>query len=881
MTKHKNLFTLHKIIHTKFIKFKYNILLIKLFHLDMHHLGVQPSLKVLNTTQEGLSQIEVQKRIEQYGKNELQEKKKKTLLQILWSQLMDFMILILVIAAVLSIFLGDYTDSIIILVIVILNAIIGFYQEYKAEQALEALKKLAITKTQVLREGKWEYIQSYELVPGDIILLEAGNAIPADIRWIETYSVKVNESALTGESLSVDKTAEKVFAEDTTLAERANMGYKGTVVTNGRGLAVVCQTGMNTEIGKIASMLQMDESETPLKKRMTDFSQKLTYLILLICMLIIGLGYLRNENIWDMIMVGISLAVAAIPEALPALITIALALGAKKMVNKNVLIRKLHAVETLGSVSMICSDKTGTLTINKMKVIEYQDFSNKTFHNYSPLVLNLVLNHEVKVHENQDWIGDPTEIALVEKAFQWFSYEEYLKIQALFPRVAEIPFDSHRKCMTTVHAFQNQYLVLTKGAMETILEKPSPEIEKLALEWANNGNRVLAFAYKVIEKLPEENHLAELEKDLIFSGLIGLMDPPRKEVYEAIQECLQAGIKPIMITGDHPATAIAIAKSIGIFKEGDFVWTGSQMNKMSEQEFYENIQKVSVFARVSPEQKLNIVKGLQKKGFYVAMTGDGVNDAPSLKAADIGIAMGINGTDVSKEASDMVLLDDNFASIVKAVKEGRRIFDNIRKFVKYIMTCNSAEIMILLFAPLLGLPLPLLPIHILWINLVTDGIPGLALAYEKEDVDIMKRPPRPSNESLFAHGNGFHILWVGLLMTSITLLTQYLSMKNFGTHWQTMVFSVLAFSQLGHVLAIRSEKQFIFQKGLFSNPFLIQTILITAILQLLVIYTPIGNQLFKTQPLTITELGFCFGMSAIVFHAVELEKWIKSKYNFS
>ncbi len=848
----------------------------------MHYFNIQESLKELNVPQNGLSKSEVQKRISEFGKNELQEKKKKTALQIFIGQFMDFMILILGAAAVLSIFIGDYTDSIIILVIVLLNALIGFYQEYKAEQALDSLKKLARTQTQVLREGKWELVDSADLVPGDQIMLEAGNSVPADVRWIEAHSVKVDESALTGESLSVDKIAENIHPKDTPLGDRSNMSYKGTLVTSGRGIAIVYKTGMNTEIGKIASMLQMEESDTPLKKRMADFSKKLTYMIILVCLVIIGLGYLRNEDLFQMLMVGISLAVAAIPEALPALITVSLAIGAKRMVKKNALIRKLHAVETLGSVSIICSDKTGTLTVNKMKVVNHQDFSTIHFQNYSPLILNLALNHEVKIQENKDWIGDPTEIALVEKAIELLQIHEYNKLSENYPRVSEIPFDSVRKCMTTVHAWNNQFLVLTKGATESITKRLSPsnpisEIEEISEQWANEGNRVLAFAYKIVDQLPPSDQLQELETNLELAGLVAMIDPPREEVFAAIQECLQAGIKPVMITGDHPATAIAIGKAIGIFKDGDLAWTGAEMDKMPETEFKENVHKVSIFARVSPEQKLKIVNALKAKGFYVAMTGDGVNDAPSLKAADIGIAMGINGTDVSKEAADMVLLDDNFATIVKAVREGRRIFDNIRKFVKYIMTCNSAEIMTILFAPLLGLPLPLLPIHILWINLVTDGVPGLALAYEKEDPDIMNRPPRPSNESLFAHGNGYHILWVGFLMAVITLLTQHLSMRNFGTHWQTMVFSVLAFSQLGHVLAIRSERQFLFQKGIFSNPFLIQTIILTSILQLLVIYTPIGNQLFKTEPLTITELGFCFAMSAIVFHAVELEKWIKSQ----
>jgi Ca2+-transporting ATPase len=849
----------------------------------MYYSEVQEVFRQLKSSTDGLSETEYLRRLEKFGKNELESKKKKTAIQIFISQFIDFMILILVSAAVLSIFLGDYKDSVIIAVIVLLNAVIGFYQEYKAEQALDSLKKLSKTQTQVLRDKEWKSADSSELVPGDIIILEAGNAVPADIRWIETHSIKVDESALTGESVSVDKNAEVVHTQDTVLADRSNMSYKGTLVTNGRGVAVVCQTGMNTEIGKIASMLQTEEGDTPLKKRMTDFSKKLTYIILAVCLLIIGLGYLRNENLFQMMMVGISLAVAAIPEALPALITVSLAIGAKRMVKKNALIRKLHAVETLGSVSIICSDKTGTLTINKMKVTQEKDFSEVRLDTYSPFLLNLALNHEVKIHTNEDWTGDSTEIALVQRVLEYCSLQEYHDIQARFPRIAEIPFDSLRKCMTTVHRFEDKYLVLTKGATESIISKLADyalkdDITMLSENWAKDGNRVLAFGYRIVDRLPSsEENLSDLENDLSFAGLVAMIDPPRPEIYEAIQECLQAGIKPVMITGDHPATAMAIGRAIGMYKENDLAWTGTEIEKMSEQEFSNNIPKVSVFARVSPEQKLKIVRTLQNKGFYVAMTGDGVNDAPSLKAADIGVAMGINGTDVSKESSDMILLDDNFATIVRAVREGRRIFDNIRKFVKYIMTCNSAEIMTILFAPILGLPLPLLPIHILWINLVTDGIPGLALAYEKEDPDIMSRPPRASNESLFAHGNGYHILWVGFLMAVITLLTQYFSMNNAGTHWQTMVFSVLAFSQLGHVLAIRSEKQYLFKKGLFSNRFLIQTIIFTVILQLLVIYTPLGNKLFKTEPLTLEELGFCFGLSAVVFHAVEFEKWIKKK----
>jgi Ca2+-transporting ATPase len=585
-----------------------------------------------------------------------------------------------------------------------------------------------------------------------------------------------------------------------------------------------------------------------------------------------------------MLLISISLAVAAIPEALPALITIALARGARRLVKKNVLVRKLPAVETLGSVTYICSDKTGTLTQNKMKVTEVEATTNdeKLVGEIPVLFCAVALNNDVRVTADNKLLGDPTEIALVQDFILRYSTDVLKQLQHQLSRVAELPFDSDRKCMTTVHSYGQEYLVISKGAVESITDSlqtginTSP-INVKANEWAANGIRVIAFGYKVIKSLPDPFSYESVENDLAFAGMIGMIDPPREEVKSAIEECKSAGINTVMITGDHPITAAAIAKQIGILTKKDLVLTGKELQQMDQEEFEEKVESIRVYARVSPEQKLNIVKALQAKNHFVSMTGDGVNDAPSLKSANIGVAMGITGTDVSKEAAHMILLDDNFATIVKAVKEGRRIYDNIRKFVKYIMTCNGAEIWTLFMAPLLGLPIPLLPIHILWINLVTDGLPGLALASEKAEKDIMKRPPRKTNESLFAEGIGYHIVWVGLLMAGVTLGTQAWAMQNNNTHWQTMVFTVLSLSQLGHVLAIRSDREFLYRQGLHSNLPLLGAIVLTFFLQMAVIYLPFANEIFKTQPLSLNELLICVGLSAVVFHAVEAEKWIKQR----
>lgn len=850
---------------------------------SFHTQDPQQSLNLLKSELKGLSAAEVASRQQSYGPNELMQKKNKPAWLMFLLQFKDFMIIILMLAAIISGVMGEVTDTIIILIIVLLNAVIGFVQEYRAEKAIDALKKMSITTAKVKREGEIQQLSSTELVPGDIVLLEAGNAIPADLRLLEAHNLRIDESALTGESMPIDKNIATLTAEDIPLGDRFNLAYKGTLLTNGRGLGLVTATGMQTELGRIAQLLQGDEADTPLKKRMTSFGRNLTYIILLICVIIFVAGWLRGEEPLKMVLISISLAVAAIPEALPALMTIALARGANRMAKKNALVRKLPSVETLGSVSYICSDKTGTLTQNKMKVVSSfaVDEVIEGLVN-SPLQLAMALNQDVNAKTKTLLEGESTEVAIVEALIQEVGYATFLGLRQQLSRVAELPFDSDRKCMTTVHQYGEQFLVLSKGATESLLPAlNSPvdrdHLEKLSDSWAKEGQRVLAFAYKILPSLPEPFSYDTVEIQLNFAGVIGIIDPPREEVKKAIAECRSAGIRPVMITGDHPATAAAIAKEIGILKPEDQTLTGITLAQLSEEDFLNQVENTTVYARVSPDQKLRIVKALQEKGHYTAMTGDGVNDAPSLKAANIGIAMGINGTDVSKEAAHMILLDDNFATIIKAVKEGRRIYDNIRKFIRYIMTCNSAELWTIFLAPLIGLPMPLLPIHILWINLVTDGLPGLALAGEKAEKDVMKRPPRRINENIFADGLGYHIIWVGLLMAGLTLGVQAWSLKT-GGHWQTMVFTVLSLAQLGHALGVRGERSYLFQQGVFSNLPLLGAVVLTALLQMAVVYIPALNDIFRTQPLSLQELGICVGLAAVVFHAVELEKWVRGNF---
>jgi len=853
-----------------------------------HLLDTKEVISNLSTDRDlGLSSSDAQRRLSEYGRNELKEKKKRTPLGMLLDQFKDFMIIVLIAAAVVSGVIGEPSDTIAIIVIVVLNAIIGFVQEYRAEKAVEALKKMAAQNAIVIRDGTQRTLPAEELVPGDIVILEAGGIVPADIRLLEVAHLKAEEAALTGESVPTEKHTKPLHDKHLPLGDRKNMLYKGTFITYGRGVGVVVSTAMETEIGKIATMLQEEEEvKTPLQKRLAKFGQRLAIAVLVICAIVFGAGLLRGEPVLRMLLTAISLAVAAIPEALPAVVTISLSLGAKKMVKQNALIRKLPAVETLGSVTYICSDKTGTLTMNKMTVEELYSGGTllKADSDNIPeeILIASALCNDARVDVDGNLIGDPTETALYSLALK--SGFDKKALEERFPRVAEIPFDSDRKLMTTFHRLpEGGFISYTKGAVESLIEhsisKDSKEIIKVGEKMAADGLRVLGVAKRLWDSLPEDMTSDSVEKDLVIIGLLGLMDPPRPEAKEAIGLCKTAGIKPVMITGDHPITAREIARRLGIIGEDSkAIITGRELESLPMEEFEERVEQIRVYARVAPEQKLKIVKALQDKGQFVAMTGDGVNDAPALKRADIGIAMGITGTDVSKEASHMILLDDNFATIVKAIKEGRRIFDNIRKFIKYIMASNSGEIWTIFLAPFLGLPIPLLPIHILWINLVTDGLPGLALAAEPSEKDIMQRPPRHPKESIFAHGLATHIIWVGLLMGGVSIFTQAWSIKTGHSHWQTMVFTVLCLSQMGHVLAIRSEKESLFKIGIFSNRSLLFAVALTFVLQMATIYVPSLNPIFKTEPLSLSELALTLLLSSVVFFAVEIEKFLRRSY---
>ena len=843
------------------------------------------------TSGNGLAAADARQRLQEQGTNEIAAAKKRPAWLMFLDQFKDFMIIILIAAAVISGLVGDVTDTIVIAAIVILNAIVGFVQEYRAEKAIEALNKMAQTTATVIRDNAVATIPSAELVQGDIVLLEAGNIIPADIRLFEAALLKVNESSLTGESVAVEKQINVLEAKELSLGDHTNMAFKGTHVANGRGKGIVVATAMKTEIGKIAGLLQQPSIQTPLQKRLAVFGRNLAWIVLVICAIVFITGYLRGEDVVLMLLTSLSLAVAAIPEALPAVITIALSIGAKRMAKKNALIRKLPAVETLGSVTYICTDKTGTLTLNKMTLEEIAG-NDLSVHNRNEkdldgfignnqlLMQAMCLNNDVNSDTDNKAVGEPTEVALYEFAME----RGFVKtdVEKIFPRVAEIPFDSERKCMTTIHKNGDKYIAFTKGAMEVLMKKTS---DPAALEkWQTvldkmlaDGLRVLGFASRELDQLPS-SITAEIETDLSLMGMAGIIDPPREEVRQAVLECRTAGIKPVMITGDHPVTATTIAKRLDIIESTeDRIVTGEEMKSMPEEELVKLVDQIKVYARVSPEQKLNIINALQKRGEYVAMTGDGVNDAPALKHADIGVAMGITGTDVSKEAAHMILLDDNFATIVKAVKEGRRIFDNIRKFIRYVLTGNSAEIWTIFLAPFLNLPVPLLPIHILWINLVTDGLPGLALATEQAEKNIMERPPQKPGQSIFANGMGIHIIWVGMLLALLTIATQAYAIHINDSHWQTMVFTVLCLGQLMHVMAIRSESTSLFVQGVFSNLLLLSSVIFIVILQLLIVYLPFLNTLFKTQPLTLTELLLCFAVSSVVFIAVEIEKLFRRR----
>lgn len=856
--------------------------------MDWHLLTTDQTIEKLHSSFNGLSVSKAKERLKQCGPNLLQDKKKKAFADVLFGQFKDLMIIILILAAIVSGIVGDVSDTIVIAIIVVLNAIVGAVQEHRAENALKALKKMTTSYAFVKREGHFYSIPSAELVPGDLVVLNAGDMVPADLRITESYALKINEASLTGESFGIEKNVIALHAKDLPLGDRINMAYKGTLTAYGRGVGIVVATGMQTEIGSIAKMLKQTETKTPLQKRLAGLSKRLSIIVLGICIIIFAHGLIRGEEPLRMLLTAISVAVAAIPEALPAVIIIALAIGARRMVRKNVIIRKLPAVETLGSVTYICTDKTGTLTQNKMSVKDvWTDETEKIYQKFSflqspkqLLLYCIALNQDTTLNEKGEITGDPTEIALIE--FLRDTKEDKIVDEELPPRLHELPFDSERKMMSTIHKVNDNFLIVTKGAVESISKICVGTSKEAVLihadDMASQGLRVIAYSCKLAEKIPKAELSFSLEKHQHFIGLVGMIDPLRPGVTAAVEECKKAGIIPVMITGDHPSTAKAIAVETGILQtENDIVISGAALSKLTESEFEMRIRDIKVYARVTPQQKLQVVKALQKQHQFVAMTGDGVNDAPALKQADIGIAMGIMGTDVSKEAGAMVLLDDNFATIVKAVKEGRRIYDNIRKFIQYVLTCNSAEVWVIFLAPLMSLPIPLLPIQILWINLVTDSLPGLALTNEPAEENIMRRSPRHPGQSVFAEGLGLHVLWVGLFMAAVCLVVETLAIKASNAYSQTMVFTVLCFTQMANVLAIKNNEFFLFQKSFFQNISLPGTVILTIILQLALIYIPFLQIIFHTKALSLNELLVCVAASVFVFIAIEMAKLFRKK----
>ena len=889
--------------------------------------------KTLETDLEkGLSKEEVEKRKKQYGLNELEQKKKKSLFQKFLEQFKDFMIIVLIIAAIVSGVVGvaegeGITDTIIILIVVVLNAIIGVVQENKAEKSLEALQKLSAHASKVIRDGKIDVVQSRELVPGDVVVLDTGDYIPADLRIIEAVNLKSQESSLTGESVPVEKNAEVIKDEKVGIGDRTNMLFSSSLITYGRGKGIVVETGMNTEVGKIAKIINDTEANvTPLQAKLNKLGKTLGIAALAICIVIFVIGIAYGKDIIDMFMTAVSLAVAAIPEGLAAVSTIVLAIGVQRMVKKNAIIKKLPAVETLGSSTVICSDKTGTLTQNKMTVQKV--FTNNNLINVEDikelsnegkkLMQTATLCNDTKIGENNTLTGDPTETALIDLGLKInFELDDVLKL----PRVKEYPFDSDRKLMTTVNKVGDKFIAYTKGGIDellakctsyeingeikTDLENYKPEIDKNNIEMAKEALRVLAFAYKELDHEPTDEEMKNIEENLTFVGMVGMIDPPREEVKQAVEKCKTAGIKTVMITGDHKITAVAIAKSLGILENEDEAITGQELEEMSDEDLTKNIRKYSVYARVSPEHKVRIVKAWQKNGEIVAMTGDGVNDAPALKTADIGCAMGIVGTDVSKEAADVILTDDNFATIVSSVEEGRRIYDNILKAIQFLLSSNVGEIIALFIAILItpwisskfgidiGLIEVLLPIHILWVNLVTDSLPALALAVDPAEDDVMKRKPK-KHKGIFTKGMTWRVVYQGVMIGLLTLaafiigiatpeenlpemvrmdgkIYQAEEIENLdyalqnGAEYvetqevrveigQAMAFIVLAFSELVHVFNIRNNKKSIFRTHPFNNKMLLLAIGASAALMLIILLIPRLRHLFSIPILPVGNL---------------------------
>lgn len=900
--------------------------------MNWHTLTPNEALKELEVSPEtGLDAASISKREKIHGKNLLEAKKNKSLFSKFLSQFSDFMIIILIIAAGISFFMSilnghaDFADPIIILSIILLNAVLGVLQETKAERSLDALQKMSAPAAFVIRNGKRITIPSKELVPGDIIFLEAGHYIPADSRLLSSVDLRVDESALTGESHPAEKDAGAVLSPETPAADRKNMVYSTGIVTNGRGIAVVTETGMQTEVGHIARLIMTDEpSQTPLQKKLAQTGKTLGIAALVICVIIFILGILKKRPVFDMFMTSVSLAVAAIPEGLPAIVTIMLSLGVTRMAKKNAIIRKLPAVETLGSASVICSDKTGTLTQNKMTVTQIyspqglEPESGRTCRQLltlASLCNNSIMNiRPMKKGRKKDLksqtpefevSGEPTETALVTAAAKMGLMKP--ELDTAYSRIREIPFDSTRKMMSTIHTMPSggRYLVITKGAFDVLLghcthvrinDKTVPLTEltisrltRQNLAMTEKALRVIAVACRELSSSPQTQTNDKLEQGLTFMGLIGMIDPPRPEVRDAVEVCKNAGIRPVMITGDHVLTACAIAKDLGIMTESDEAITGEALSAMPFEELCENIYKYRVFARVSPEHKVKIVKAFQSRGEIVAMTGDGVNDAPALKSADIGCAMGLSGTDVAKNAADMILMDDNFATIVAAVKEGRGIYDNIRKAIHFLLSSNIGEIMCIFTAILFGLPSPLLAVQLLWVNLVTDSLPAIALGVDPPARDIMEKKPVPKNKGMFADGLGLRIGLEGMMIGALSLIAFIVGIRFFDAPnaaqsslaalltdvtpqvGRTMAFAVLSLSQLFHAFNMRSEHS-IFQAGIFSNKKLCLSFLICTFLQTVVISVPALASVFKVVPLTALQWIITLALSMAPIAVVELQK---------
>ena len=836
----------------------------------------------------GLAEDEVKKRQEKYGKNVLKEKKKESIIVKFVKQFNDFMIIVLIIASIISAMTSymqgenDYIDSIIIIAIVILNAIMGIIQEERAEKSIESLKKLTPKITKIVRNKKTQEINAEDLVPGDIIELEAGNYVPADCRIIECFNLKIEESSLTGETEPVEKNNQAILKDKIPLGDMKNMGFMGSIVVSGRGKAIVINTGMNTKIGKIANMINEEETpETPIQKKLSEVGKILGIVCLVICAVIYVIGILKKIEPVEMFMTSVGLAVAAIPEGLPAIVTIMLSIGVTKMSKKNSIIRKLPAVETLGCSNVICSDKTGTLTQNKMTV-------RALYSDNDELLLKLgSMCTDCEIERNSAK-GEPTEVAIVNKAL-----EKGINKNDLYnenKRVSEIPFDSNRKLMTTVHKNNDKYISITKGAPDILIKRCNKiyingkvqelsitdkrKIEEKNIEMANNALRVIAVGYKENEYLNKEKD--NLEKDLIFVGLIGMIDPPREGVKKAVKTCKKAGIKTVMITGDHIATAKAIARELGILEMGDKASTGAELDEISDKDLTDNIAAYSVFARVTPEHKVRIVKAWQKTGAVVAMTGDGVNDSPALKNADIGIAMGKGGTDVAKNASDMILVDDNFVTIVEAIKQGRNIYDNIKKAIHFLIATNIGEITTIFMGLVLGMEAPLLAIHLLWINLVTDSFPAIALGLEKEEIGIMERKPRDSKKSLFSDGLWGKIITEGIMLGALNLVVFSLGTNLYGLEvGRTMAFISLGLLELVHSFNVKSEES-IFKDSIFENKFLIGSFILGALMQTIIVLIPSLANIFELKALNSMQWFYTIGISLLPIPVIELQKKVNS-----